>query len=125
MPYKRERKASVYKLIGYWSAPKPADIDDFERYYLEHHAPLTATLPGLRKLILLRADPAPDGTEPPYYRLAELHFDSPEQFAQAAKTPEWTVIFEDGARMAERFGVVGNAGFGWAEDFPVETSCGR
>ena len=109
----------MYKMVGYWSAPKPADIDAFERYYLERHAPLTATLPRLRRLVLLRAQPGPDGAEPAFYRLAELHFDSAEDLAQATTTPEWAAIFEDGARLAERFGVSGNAGFGCAAVFPL------
>ena len=109
----------MYKLVGFWSAPQPADIDEFERYYLEHHAPLTATLPGLRRLILLRAEPGPDGSEPAYHRLAELHFDSSEHLAQATKTPEWAAIFEDGARMSERFGVTGTPCFGRADEFPL------
>src|SRR5579871_2857849 len=27
----------VYKMVGFWSAPKPADVEEFERYYLERH----------------------------------------------------------------------------------------
>ena len=109
----------MYKMVGFWSAPEPADVEEFERYYLERHAPLTATLPGLRRLVLLRAEPGPDGSEPAYYRLAELHFDSSEELAKATETAEWAAIFEDGARMAERFGVSGTPGFGPAQDFPL------
>jgi uncharacterized protein (TIGR02118 family) len=112
-------ETSLYKMVGYWSAPKPADIDEFERYYLEHHAPLTATLPGLRRLVLLRAEPGPDGGEPGYYRLAELHFDSADDLAAATRTPEWEAIFADGAHLSERFGVTGSAGFGSAEVVPL------
>jgi len=106
-------------LVGFWSAPQAADLEEFERYYLEHHIPLTATLPGLRRFVCVRAEPGPDGSAPPYHRVAELHFDSPEAFAEATRTPEWTAIFADGAHLEERFGVTGSAGFGVAQEVPL------
>jgi uncharacterized protein (TIGR02118 family) len=55
---------------------------EFRHWLLEEHAPLAATLPGLRRLVynIARSD------EPPADGIAELWFDSEEAFTGAYAT---------------------------------------
>jgi hypothetical protein len=56
-------EVEVYKLIALWSAPQAADVDEFERRYLDGHVRLAAAVPGMRELTLTRADAGPEGSE--------------------------------------------------------------
>jgi uncharacterized protein (TIGR02118 family) len=55
---------------------------EFRHWLLDEHAPLAATLPGLRKLVynIVRSD------DPPADGIAELWFDSQEAFVDAYAT---------------------------------------
>lgn len=66
--------------------PKPADSIVFERAYTEEHAPMVTpeTMPGIRKFVQLKVVGTPDGSEPKYARIAELHFDSIADLQAAA-----------------------------------------
>jgi uncharacterized protein (TIGR02118 family) len=65
----------------------PADPEAFEAYYADHHAPLVAKVPNLRRFEAARVVATPDGAEPPYYRIAELWFDSAEEMQASLATP--------------------------------------
>ncbi len=58
--------------------PYPQDAAAFERAYLDEHVPLVtpATMPGMTKFVATRVAATPDGSQPPFYRMAELHFPS-------------------------------------------------
>ena len=61
--------------------PRPTDVEAFEAVYAAEHVPLVAEkMPTARlvasKLSALRG-------EPPYYRMAELHFDTLEALQAA------------------------------------------
>ncbi|MBX5475599.1 MAG: EthD family reductase [Clostridia bacterium] len=55
---------------------RPEDPEEFERLYRETHLPLARQMPGLRRMELSRFTGVPGGGDPPYYRMAELYFDS-------------------------------------------------
>ena len=63
--------------------PRPTDIDAFEKAYVEEHEPLVAEKLPTARLVATRIVGAPRG-EPPFYRMAELHFDSMEELQRAA-----------------------------------------
>lgn len=73
----------------------PVDPAAFEAYYLGTHLPLAATTPGLGRSEVSKALPGPDGAQPPFYRLFEAWFDSPEHLAAVSGTPEWQRVTDD------------------------------
>ncbi len=58
----------------------PDDVDAFDRHYAEHHAPLAASIPGVRSYTTSRPDPGPDGARAEHL-VAVLLFDDAEAFA--------------------------------------------
>jgi uncharacterized protein (TIGR02118 family) len=66
----------------------PADPAAFEEHYANTHLPLVAKMPGLQRFEATRVVGTPDGGDPPYYRLAELWFESPEALQSAMSSPE-------------------------------------
>jgi uncharacterized protein (TIGR02118 family) len=55
----------------------PADPAAFDSYYTSTHAPLTEKIPGMTSFTY-RHCASLDGSQPPYYLLAELSFPSQE-----------------------------------------------
>lgn len=74
--------------------PYPADISEFEKAYTEEHMPLVTaeTIPGIRKFTGTKLLSAADGGQPPFYRMAELYFDSLDALQNA--------VSSDGAQQA-------------------------
>lgn len=103
----------MYKLIGYWSAPKPEDEEEFETHYRDIHARLAAQVPLLRRIVLTRAADGFAGAEPAFYRVAEMMFDSPRDMATSAESEEWHAMHADAGHLVERFGVGLAAAAGW------------
>lgn len=66
----------------------PSDPDAFERYYLEHHAPLVQTVPGLRRYEYGRVLTNFDGSSPDAFWVATLYFDDEAAMHAAFSTPE-------------------------------------
>jgi uncharacterized protein (TIGR02118 family) len=66
--------------------PYPEDVEDFERVYTEEHVPLVSaeSLKGITKFIETKVVGTADGSPPPFYRIAELHFASLEELQNAA-----------------------------------------
>jgi uncharacterized protein (TIGR02118 family) len=58
--------------------PAPRDVDTFERAYTQDHAPMVTpqTFSGITKFVASRIVGTPDGSSPPFHRIAELHFPS-------------------------------------------------
>src|SRR6266566_9679922 len=70
--------------------PYPLDVDVFERVYTEEHAPMVneKNMKGITKFIATKVVGTADGSAPPFYRIAELHFPSLEALqASAASAP--------------------------------------
>ncbi|HTT75622.1 MAG TPA: EthD family reductase [Candidatus Binataceae bacterium] len=106
----------MYKVVGFWGLPKPGEVEAFEKYYWETHVPLARRVPHLRKLVLTKMENGLEGTAAPFYRVAELHFDGPEQLARASESSQWRAMRADAGKMVERFGVTIEAGMGWERD---------
>jgi uncharacterized protein (TIGR02118 family) len=66
--------------------PTPSDVDAFERLYTQDHVPMVTpqNFNGIQKFVASRVVGTADGREPPFYRLAELHFPSMEALQAAA-----------------------------------------
>ncbi len=66
----------------------PQDVDAFDRYYEETHAPLAAKLPGLRSYAVCRPEPDADGKRSPGHLIAVLTWDSEEAYQTAFASAE-------------------------------------
>lgn len=76
--------AGVKLIVMY---PRPLDIDAFEKLYQEEHVPMAVEkLSGKTKLVTTRVVATPDGTPPPFYRIAEVHFPSLETLQACAQS---------------------------------------
>ncbi len=66
--------------------PSPRDVKTFERAYTQDHAPMVTpqTFKGIKRFVASRVVGTPDGSAPPFYRIAELHFSSVEALQAAA-----------------------------------------
>jgi len=93
----------VYRLYAVWT--HPADVEAFERHYVEVHGPLAAAIPGLQKLVLTRTGDTIGEGDPPFHRLAELWFEDRAALDAALESPELAAAAEDAVEMEERFGV--------------------
>jgi uncharacterized protein (TIGR02118 family) len=109
----------VYKLYALWSAPKAEDAEEFERLYTERHAALAAAVPGMRRFIVSRTDTGLEGSEPAYYRVAEMIFDSQEALEEAEHSDEWRRVREDAGALIERFGVTLSVTIGEETEHPL------
>jgi uncharacterized protein (TIGR02118 family) len=69
--------------------PTPRDVNKFEREYIEDHTPMVNpdNFKGIKKFVASRVIGTPDGSAPPYYRIAVLYFDSLEAAQAAAASP--------------------------------------
>ena len=79
-------------MVLYGFPPNPAE---FEKYYLEHHMPLVATMKGARRMEAAKCLPQADGSPPAFYRVFEAWFDSPDHMAAVFGTPEGVKVRAD------------------------------
>ncbi len=76
--------AGVKLLVIY---PRPKDIEVFEKLYQEEHVPMAVDkLAGKTKFVATKVLATPDGTPPPFYRIAEVHFPSLEALQACAQS---------------------------------------
>ncbi|MGB7046119.1 MAG: EthD family reductase [Methylocella sp.] len=67
--------------------PRPKDIAVFEKLYQEEHVPMAVDkLAGKTKFVATKVLATPDGTPPPLYRIAEVHFPSLEALQACAQS---------------------------------------
>lgn len=68
--------------------PYPQDVDAFERAYTEDHAPMVNedNLKGITRFVATKVVGTADGSPPPFYRIAELHFPSLETLQECASS---------------------------------------
>ncbi len=86
----------MIKLITVFKRRNGLDLEAFERYWVDRHAPLVARLPGLRRYVqsqtiaggYRRGEPAIDGCE-------ELWFDDRQALGLLQETPELAAVRED------------------------------
>src|SRR5262245_50999353 len=69
--------------------PVPKDAEAFERAYTQDHEPMVTpkTFSGLQKFVASKVVGTPDGGQPPFQRIAELHFRSIGDLQTAAASP--------------------------------------
>lgn len=73
----------------------PTDPAEFDDYYANNHLPLVASIPNLQRFEAAKIVATPDGSEPPYYRVAELWFESMEQMQSGLGSEEGQAATED------------------------------
>jgi uncharacterized protein (TIGR02118 family) len=95
----------AYKLYAYWSAPRPEDVEEFERYYASTHVPRASAVPNLKAIATTRTADGFEGGETDHYRVAEMVFESPEALAESADSEEWATMRACSGDIIERFGV--------------------
>ncbi|ORU93468.1 MAG: ethyl tert-butyl ether degradation protein EthD [Cycloclasticus sp. symbiont of Poecilosclerida sp. N] len=67
---------AVKLIVAY---PTPTDIEAFEKRYVEEHVPMAVEkLGGKTKLVATKILSMADGSDAPYYRVADVHFPSME-----------------------------------------------
>ncbi|MFY9572564.1 MAG: EthD family reductase [Blastocatellia bacterium] len=68
--------------------PRPKDVDAFEKIYVEEHVPLAVEkIKGVIKFAAAKVVGTPDGSTPPFYRIAELYFPSMQALQESAASP--------------------------------------
>ena len=73
----------------------PTDPAAFEEHYANNHAPLVENIPNLRHFEAGKIIATPDGSEPPYYWIADLYFESVEQLQSSMGSSEGQAAAED------------------------------
>ncbi|MDQ6607107.1 MAG: EthD family reductase [Actinomycetota bacterium] len=73
----------------------PTDTAAFEEHYANTHLPLAAKMPNVQRFEASRVVATPDGSEPPYYRMAEVWFASQEDLQATMSSPEGTATVQD------------------------------
>ena len=84
------------KLVALWTAP--ADPDAFDADYLATHAKLCQAIPGLVSFSSGRC------VSGPFYRTAELVFESGETLGAGLGSPDGAALMADSDRLQEAFG---------------------
>jgi uncharacterized protein (TIGR02118 family) len=68
--------------------PRPKDVEAFEKVYTEEHLPMAKEkIEGVTRIVTTKVLGTPDGSEPPFYRIAELYFPSMEALEKSAASP--------------------------------------
>jgi uncharacterized protein (TIGR02118 family) len=88
----------MVKLVVAYGAPE--DPAAFDRHYADTHAPLAQKIPNLRRFEAGKVLGTPDGSAAPYYLIAELLFDSPEDLQAGMGSPEGEAAAADVATFA-------------------------
>ena len=78
----------------------PQDPAAFDQHYAETHGPLAQNIPNLRRFEAGRVIGTADGSAAPYYFIAELCFDSPEELQATLQSPEGQAAAADVATFA-------------------------
>jgi len=65
----------------------PADAVSFESYFATTHLPLAAKITGMRRAEFSIISSTLDGSNSPWYRIAELYFDDLRQLENSMGSP--------------------------------------
>jgi len=79
---------------------QPKDPAAFETYYLETHTPIAQKVKGVRRFEIAKVVATADGSLSPYYRVADIYFDSAEQMQQSLASKEGQAAAADIANFA-------------------------
>jgi uncharacterized protein (TIGR02118 family) len=89
-------ESRMIKLVGTWHIPDDQTPEDIDPHYFAVHVPNVRALPKLRRHVVLKAAPTPEGGKLRTWRGAEIWFDNREDFDAAIASPEWATIAADG-----------------------------
>ncbi|WP_072802774.1 EthD family reductase [Rhodococcoides yunnanense] len=73
---------------------KPDDQAAFDEYYTSVHVPLAAVVPGLTEFTWGKVT-SMDGSEPPYYAIANLYFADEDSLKAGLSSPEMKAAGKD------------------------------
>lgn len=76
----------MIKMIALYKHPENKEA--FDDHYYNVHAPLTAKIPGLRKMEVTKVIGSPMGGEGKYYLMCEMYYDDMAAFKVAMKSEE-------------------------------------
>jgi uncharacterized protein (TIGR02118 family) len=79
---------------------KPEDPSAFDAYYASTHAPLAEKIPNLKRYEHGKALGSADGSEAPYYYVADLSFDDADALQAGMSSPEGAAAGADVANFA-------------------------
>jgi uncharacterized protein (TIGR02118 family) len=82
----------------------PTHVEDFEAHYTSVHMPLVEKMPGLVRAETSVVVGMPDGSPAPYYRMAELYFDSGDAMGEAFASDAGKQTAKDAQELASRTG---------------------
>jgi uncharacterized protein (TIGR02118 family) len=88
----------MVKLIVLYGTPE--DPSAFDAHYAATHAPLAEKVPNLKRFEHGKALGSADGSEAPYYYVAELSFDDLEALQAGMSSPEGEAAAGDLANFA-------------------------
>ncbi|MBV9605610.1 MAG: EthD family reductase [Solirubrobacterales bacterium] len=88
----------MVKLVVAYGTPE--DPAAFDEHYASTHRPLAEKIPNLRRFEAGKILGTPDGSAAPFYFMAELWFDSPQELQAAMGTPEGEAAGADVANFA-------------------------
>lgn len=77
----------------------PTDIAAFDQHYRDVHAPLAEKIPGVTRFEAGKVTTV-DGSDSPYYLMAQLWFDDMEAFGAGMGSPEGAAAAADVATFA-------------------------
>jgi uncharacterized protein (TIGR02118 family) len=78
----------------------PEDSEAFDAHYTQTHAPLAEKVPGLRRFDHAHVLGSADGSQAPYYYMAELYFDDTDALARGLGSSEGQTAGADVANFA-------------------------
>lgn len=85
----------MIKMIAVVKRKEGMGREEFNKYWLEVHAPLEKKWPELKKYIISTAIGAPGGGEPEYDGIAELWFEDEAALKKALESVERKISRED------------------------------
>jgi uncharacterized protein (TIGR02118 family) len=88
----------MVKLIVLYGMPE--DPSAFDAYYASTHAPLAEKIPNLKRYEHGKALGSADGSEAPYYYVADLSFDDADALQAGMSSPEGAAAGADVANFA-------------------------
>lgn len=88
----------MVKLIALYKQPENKEA--FNDHYFNRHAPITAKIPGLRKMEVTKIVGSPMGGEGEYYLMCEMYYDSHEALQTAMRTDEGKASGKDAMKFA-------------------------
>ncbi|NKB60995.1 MAG: EthD family reductase [Gammaproteobacteria bacterium] len=76
----------MFKVVILLKRKETMSFDDFAKWWLDDHAPLARTLPGLRRAVFNLVNTGDDQEDRQYDGISELWFDTQSDFTHAYET---------------------------------------